>query len=381
MEIPNSATVILEQGRITPRTTFTDSLLRLNAGLWLAFLGISLAVSIPATLRYERASTLTLLDGKLAQDFEHFITREHPYRTPSLNSWSALELTLFHAGKPGVVVGNDGWLFSAEEFPLHSQLDRHMDQNLKQMQGIVSQLASKGIRTVILPIPAKADIYEDHVPPALRGHALRMDAVARALNARHLEWIPLAPSFRIARETGEPLFFRTETHWTAQGARLAARTVQAWIRQNGLQQWERKPFQLRTEAPRPLESDLENYLPLRPMFTELLPDSESYTPYRVISQAVATDEGALFSETSNPVALVGTSYSADDRWNFPGWMRMELGTDLDNVSEKGKGPFAPMERFLRLVDEGKTGAKLVVWEMPVRTLAMDFSPKKKNGNY
>lgn len=381
MEIPNSGTVILEQGRITPRTSFTDSLLRLNAGLWIAFLGISLAVSIPAAMRYEKASSLTLLDGKLAQDFEHFITREHPYRTPSLNSWSAMEFSLFHAGKPGVVVGGEGWLYSAEEFPLPSQLDHNLDQNLTRMQGIVNQLASKGIRTVILPIPAKADIYDDHVPPALRGHVLRMDKVAAGLDAHQLEWIPLSGDFRRAMQAGDPLFFRTETHWTARGAHQAARTVQAWIRGHGLQQWSQEPFQLHADAPRALESDLENYLPLRPLFASLLPDSETYIPYHVSKRLLANDAGALFSETSNPVALVGTSYSADDRWNFPGWMRMELGTDIDNVSEKGKGPFAPMERFLNLVDNGKTGARLVVWELPVRTLAMDFNPRKKNGNY
>lgn len=381
MQIPNSGTVILEQGRITPRTTVTDSLLRLNAGLWLAFLGISLAVSLPAALRYERASTLTLLDGKLAQDFEHFITREHPYRTPSLNSWSAMELTLFHSGKPGVVVGSEGWLYSTEEFPLPSQVQHNLDQNLTRIQGIVELLAAKGIRTVILPIPAKADIYDDHVPPAVRDHVLRMDTIAKGLDAHHLEWIPLAEGFRGARVSGERLFYRTETHWTAQGAHLAAQTAQAWIRGHGLQQWSPRSFQLHADAPRPLESDLENYLPLRPLFARLLPDGEAYTPYRVSSRSLATDAGALFSDTSNPVALVGTSYSADDRWNFPGWMRMELGTDLDNVSEKGKGPFVPMDRFLKLVDQGKTGAKLVIWEMPVRALAMDFSPRKKNGNY
>lgn len=381
MEIPTSSTVILERGRVTARTDFTNSLLRLNAGLWLTFLGISLAVSVPAALRYEKSNTLTVVDGKLALDFEHFITKEHPYRMTSLNGWSALEYTLFKAGKPGLVIGEDGWLFSSEEFPLPSLLAANTGRNLDRMQEVVGRLASKGIRTVILPIPAKADIYGEHVPAALRGHTLGMTTVANALDARRLEWIPLTDSFVAARNQGVPLFFRTETHWTPDGAHLAARTVQAWVHTHGLRQWEGKRFQVRSEAPRPLESDLENYLPLRPMFSKLLPEPETYTPHRVSSAAVATDETALFSDTGNPVALVGTSYSADDRWNFPGWLRLEMGTDLDNIADKGKGPFAPMERFLKLVDEGKTGAKLVIWEMPVRTLAMDLSPRNKNGNH
>lgn len=381
MEIPTSSTVILERGPLSARTDLTNSLLRLNAGLWLALLGISLAVSVPAALRYQKASSLTVVDGKLAQDFEHFITQEHPYRTPSLNGWSALEYAVFKAGKPGLVVGNDGWLFSAEEFPLPSQLAAHMGQNIERMQDIVGRLAAKGVRTVILPIPAKADLYGDHVPPGLRNHALRMNEVAQALDAHGLQWIPLGDTFAAARARDTPLFFRTETHWTPEGAHLAARTVRDWVRGHGLRQWEGKRFLLQAGATRPLESDLENYLPLRPLFGKLLPEGEIYVPYRVTSTTVAADADALFSETANPVALVGTSYSADERWNFPGWLRLELGTDIDNIAEKGKGPFVPMERFLKMVEEGKTGARLVIWEMPVRTLAMDFSPRRKNGNY
>lgn len=376
MEIPTSSSVILEAGRVVPRTTFIHSLMRLNAGLWLAFLGLSLAVSVPAALRYEKSSALTALDGKLAQDFEHFITREHPYRSPSLNSWSALEFKLFNAGKPGLVIGADGWLFSSEEFPLPSLLARNMDRNLARMQTVVDELAAKGIRTVILPVPPKAAVYADELPVALRDHVLPMPAVTAALDAHHLEWIPLEPALQAARHGGKQVFFRTETHWTPDGAHVAARSVQAWLQQHGLQQWQRQRFQLAAGPARPLESDLENYLPLAPLFRQMLPESEQYVPYRVSNTAVAADADALFSETGHPVALVGTSYSADDRWNFPGWLRLELGTDIDNVSEKGKGPFAPMERFLRLVDQGKTGARVVIWEMPVRTLAMDFDSSR-----
>lgn len=380
MNMQTSSTVILSQRSADSGTSLPGNLLRLNAAVWVAGLVVSLAVSIPAALRYERSTTLTVRDGRLAMDFEHFITREHPYRRPSLNAWTAAELALFQSGKPGLVVGTGGWLFSTEEFPLPSQRQRHLQANIAHIHEVVKELEQHGIRTVILPIPAKAELYAEEVPEALRPHVLDMKAVADALQARNLEWIPLAPAFTDAKGRGKQVFFRTETHWTPEGARLAATTASAWIQGHVHDEWPRRQFDAVPGKRQTLVSDLENYLPLAPHFSKLLPPVESFTPYEFSSSSVTNDEGALFSDTGNPVAIVGTSYSADNRWSFPGWMRVDLGTDIDNISEKGRGPFVPMDRFRKLVASGKTGARLVIWEMPVRTLAMDLTPQPRSGH-
>lgn len=379
MQTSNSAIIAAEQA--AGGASVPGRLLRLNAIVWIAGLTLSLVASIPTALRYEASSGLTVRDGRLALDFEHFITREHPYRNPALNSWTALELSLFKAGKPGLVIGDGGWLFSSEEFPLPSLREQRIAQNVQRMRDLVDQLARHGVRTVILPIPTKAELYEEHVPARLGRHVLRMDRVNRALEAQGLESIHLDEALQQARQRGEQVFFRTETHWTPEGARVAATVTGAWLRAHGGLTLTPQAFEVRTEAPRPLESDLVNYLPLRPWFASLQPTPETYIPYSFSSHDVADDEGALFSSTSNQLAVVGTSYSADDRWNYPGWLRVGLGTDIDNISDKGKGPFVPMERFLKMVEDDKTGAKLVVWEMPVRVLTMDFSPQRNKGNY
>lgn len=376
MEMQSSSTVIITQEPAEHRTTPAGSLLRFNAAAWLAGLAISFLVAVPIALRYEKSPAISIIDGRAALDFEHYITREHPYRSPSLNSWSALEYVVFREGKPGVIVGEDGWLFSSEEFPLPSQRDRHLKENLVSIRTVVEQLASQGIRVVLLPIPEKAEVYSDFLPEKLRSRILPMTTIGQELSAQGLEWIPVEAAFQEARREGHDTFFRTETHWTTEGARVAARATHDWLAKQTRLAWERKPYTLVKGSALPLESDLENYLPVRPLFASLLPPGESFHLYSVSATSVSTDEKALFAEATNPVALVGTSYSADERWNFPGWLRMELGTDIDNISEKGKGPFAPMERFQKLSRDGRSGARIVIWEMPVRTLAMSFAPKK-----
>lgn len=369
-----TTTAAIGSGNIDRRTSFTRSMVSFNAVAWLGLLGVSLALSVPVAMRYERSSSLTLVDGKLAQDFERFMTQHHPYRNPALNSWAALDLKAFGVGKPGVILGSDGWMFTSEEFPLASTRERVLQRNLDQIRNTVETLRRKGIDTVIVPIPAKAEIYEEHVPDAFRGHVFHASEVTNYLTRHRIAWVPVADHLTSAKRQGQQVFFRSETHWTPDGARASAAGVTQWLASHGKTTWHATSFEVAPVGQRTLESDLETFVPVRPTYSGLLPPTESYQAYRVTRTDASTDEDSLFSEARNPVAVVGTSYSADDRWNFTGWLRTMLRTDLDNVSEKAKGPFVPMERFLEMHDSGKSSAHLVIWEMPVRALAIDYSP-------
>lgn len=353
-----------------------STLVGLNAAAWLILLGASFMLTIPSALKYERSSSLTLLDGKLAHDFEKYVTSHHPYRDVALNSWTALELSLFKAGKPGVVIGNDDWLFTLEEMPLPSSRDKQLAINLERVRSTVDTLRKQGIETIVVPVPAKAELYRDHLAKKFQHHILKSELVTDYLTKHGISWVPIKPMMEEARSSGTPVFFRAETHWTPEGARVAANGIAAWLATHGKSTWHTTPFEVAAPETRVLESDLESYLPLKPHFGNLLPKAETYRHFEVTRSDTSSGSRDLFGSSSNPVALVGTSYSADPRWNFAGWLRMQLGTEIDNVSEKAKGPFAPMEKFLELHEKGQTGAQLVIWEIPVRGLAANYSPQK-----
>jgi alginate O-acetyltransferase complex protein AlgJ len=361
------------------RASLINSLVGINAALWLALLGFSFAVGMPAALRYEKSSNLTLVDGKLAHDFEKFVTRHHPYRDVSLNSWAALDLKAFGTGKTGVVVGSEGWMFTSEEFPLPSLRERVLTKNLEQVRTMVEALHRKGIEVLIVPIPGKAELYSEHVPEHLRGHIFPASQVTDYLTQHRIPWVPVKDILDRARRDGKEVFFRSETHWTPEGAQRTAAGVTQWLAAHGKTTWHATSFQVTSAGQKTLESDLESFIPVRPTYADLLPPAETYTAYRVVRTNASNDAASLFSDAANPVALVGTSYSADERWNFTGWLRAMLRTEIDNVSEKAKGPFVPMEKFLAMHDAGKTAAHLVIWEMPVRSMAIDYNPHK--GHY
>ena len=74
-------------------------------------------------------------------------------------------------------------------------------------------------------------------------------------------------------------------------------------------------------------------------------------------------------EEGVPVALAGTSYSANTLWSFESHLRNELQTDVLNVAEEGKGPFDPMSTYLEQLEVGDLNyPKLVLWEIPIRYL-------------
>lgn len=371
-----TTTAAIGSSKADRRASLTNGLVGVNAALWLALLGFSFALSIPVALRYEKSSSLTFLDGKLALDFEKFISKNHPYSSPSLNSWAALDLKVFGSGKPGVVLGKEGWMFTSEEFPLPSLREKVLAKNLEQIRTTVETLRRKGIETVIVPVPGKAEIYSEHVPEHLRGHIFPAAEVTDYLTRHGIPWIPVKDILAQARGEGKEVFFRSETHWTPEGAKLTAAGVTQWLASRGKTTWHATAFVVSPAGQRTLESDLESFIPVRPTYAHLLPPAETFTAYQVVRAEASDDASSLFSDTANPVALVGTSYSADERWNFTGWLRAMLRTDIDNISEKAKGPFIPMEKFLEMHDAGKTGAHLVIWEMPVRAVAIDYSPHK-----
>lgn len=74
--------------------------------------------------------------------------------------------------------------------------------------------------------------------------------------------------------------------------------------------------------------------------------------------------------------LVGTSYSANELWDFPGALRKHLGRDLINVAEEGDGPLVPMVSYLNSSDFENHPPQVVIWEFPERYLAQPLESEQ-----
>ncbi|RJG10344.1 alginate O-acetyltransferase [Pseudomonas cavernicola] len=340
------------------------------------FLGLLLGLGAWSTssfLGFNVPPNTTRLNGHWAKAVESRYDEQFPIKRLGTNLWAALDFTLFGEGRPGVVLGRDNWLFSDEEFKPVADSEQHMQENWQLIQGVRDRLARQNVQLVLAIIPAKARLYPEFIgetPPAVLHRGL-YDQFHSGAKRAGIFAPDLLGALTREKRAGQ-VFLRTDTHWTPRGAEVVAQSLgQAILRHTPLS-GEPQAFTTETTQTEPYSGDLTHFLPLDPLFAELLPPPDQLqlrnTEARQADQAATGD--ALFSEQQVPVALVGTSYSANQRWNFLGALRQALNSEVVNYAEDGHGPILPMLKYLQTDEFNDSPPQLVIWEFPERYLPM-----------
>ncbi|MHA7114104.1 alginate O-acetyltransferase [Pseudomonas promysalinigenes] len=341
----------------------------------LSFLGLLVGMGVWSTGGLEgfhRTQQMTLLNGKLAKAAETHYDEQFPIKRLGTNLWAALDFKLFNEGRPGVVLGRDQWLFTDEEFKPTANAEQQMQENLALIQGVRDTLRKHGSHLVLAIIPAKARVYAEYIgkqqPASLHDQLYnRFHAQARQANVFAPD---LMPALEQAKARGQ-VFLRTDTHWTPMGAQVAAQTLADAVSRQRLLDGEPQAFITDAGSTAPYKGDLTNFLPLDPLFSDLLPAPDNLQQLTTRpAEADAAGGDALFADTQIPVALVGTSYSANAHWNFLGALQQALHSDVANYAEDGHGPLLPMLKYLQSDAFKNAPPQVVVWEFPERYLPM-----------
>ncbi|MFJ9993836.1 alginate O-acetyltransferase [Pseudomonas putida] len=348
----------------TLRITYSLSFLGLLVGLG--------AWSVGGLDSFNRTGQMTLLDGKLAKAAETHYDEQFPIKRLGTNLWAALDFKLFNEGRPGVVLGRDQWLFSDEEFNPTANADQLMQDNLALIRGVRDTLQRQNIELVLAIVPAKARVYAEYLgketPASLHGELFnQFHAQARQANVFAPDL--LAP-LEQAKARGQ-VFLRTDTHWTPMGAEVVAQSIAEGVKRQQLLDGQPQAYITEAGKTAPYKGDLTNFLPLDPLFSSLLPTPDNLQQ-RTTRPAQAEGDGsdALFADSAIPVALVGTSYSANPHWNFLGALQQALHSDVANYAEDGHGPLLPMLKYLQSDAFKNAPPQVVVWEFPERYLPM-----------
>ncbi|MBA5764366.1 hypothetical protein H2O73_18585 [Vibrio sp. 404] len=300
-----------------------------------------------------------LFDGSQARELEAQFEKSLIISKWSKGLWAAIDYALLKEGYKGVVVGKDGWLFSSEEYYVPKQESR-VKPNISYVKNVASILSEFNIALKVVLIPEKAEVYSEYAPKQLsRGQLLR-EKVTSALNKEDVFVIDLYS--KLARsKSDQQVFLKTDTHWTPLGAKIAAREIAQSIPLFGKQD-----FNTVKETSTVFRGDLFNFIPVAPYFDQFGPEPDRLTTFTT-SSASTSEEDLLFSPISEPpIALVGTSYSANSNWNFPGFLREFSKQDILNLSTEGEGPFEPMKAFISENNFSSTNIKIVLWEIPIR---------------
>lgn len=339
----------------------------------LLFLALLLALglwSLGGLGSFQRTAQMSLLDGKLAKAAETHYDEQFPLKRIGTNLWAALDFKLFNEGRPGVVLGREQWLFSDEEFKPSARAEQTQAENLALLRGVRDTLRQHGVELVLAIIPAKARVYPEYIGE--QAPASLHDDLYNAFHAQARQANIFAPDLfgplQAAKARGQ-VFLRTDSHWTPMGAEVAAQQLAEAVARQTLLNGEPQTFVTENEQQAPYKGDLTNFLPLDPLFSDLLPKPDLLQK-RSTRAAEAGSEGddALFADKQIPVALVGTSYSANPNWNFLGALQQALRSDVANYAEDGHGPILPMLKYLQSDEFKNAPPQLLVWEFPERYL-------------
>ncbi|MGH1374049.1 MAG: alginate O-acetyltransferase AlgX-related protein [Cellvibrionaceae bacterium] len=308
----------------------------------------------------------SLFNGSYTKRVEQAFDKSLSIRDFSVSAMAAVQYLIFSEGGDGVVVGKDEWLFSSEEFDQPANADANIEANLATVVAIDEYFKRKGITLVVAPIPAKARLLRGQLNH--RWSEARGDLYARMINHLHEGDVHVVDSYAAMKTVAsDSLYFRLDTHWTPVGSHLVADATATYCDENTDVNLAQQSYQTEVQKTSSLDGDLMNFIPLSPWFSRWGPEPEVFEQSRTYAQS---DD--LFSENPINTILVGTSYSADKRWNFSGFLKQALGREVANYSAEGLGPYRPMYNLLNLSD-ALNDIDLVVWEIPERYLVQSYS--------
>ena len=343
----------------------TSSAHRFNGVFMIASVILGAAFAVMAHPWTADLSGKSITDGAASHALEAELDKNIPVRQPSIDAWGVLEYNLFQNGRTGVLVGQDGWLFTDEEFKRPKHFDAEIQGKLEYIAQVKQALAANGTQLAVVVIPAKARVYAEHLgrykKPAYWDNVY--SSFVANLKKRGVITPDALPALEAAKSQGD-LFLKTDTHFTPTGARVIAKSIAETIKASNLG-LTAASF---TELPgKPVEhsGDLLKYIPMGNQQASG-PKPDTLTSSTVEGSA----GGGLLGDAKLEVALVGTSYSANDKFGFPGSLKLELGADLLNAAQEGKGPIVPMREYMKTFKENPV--KLVIWEIPERFLPVAY---------
>lgn len=339
-----------------------------------AAFGFVLALSGVGMLSHLRAdrneAPTSLLSGAWQAGYEDAFEAANPLETVAINALGALRYALFQQGSEGVLVGREGWLFTAEEFETSPNFTAQTESSADYVADVVDTLKALGIEVLPVLIPDKSEMYPQHLRHKRPQQVTERRAhFQSALRARGISALDATLALMTVAKTGDA-FMRTDTHWSPQGSRNVADAVARYVASSGLLTAGTTQVTTTKTGILPFDGDLIGFVPTGALRPAIGPPPETLMHYETTVESSL----GLFDAPDVPVVLVGTSFSTRSEFHFEGFLKQALQSDVINFAREGTGPFAPMERFLASDTVTNSPPQLVIWEIPLRYVSKDLLP-------
>ena len=162
-----------------------------------------------------------LTDEKFSLDMGEFYADQFPLRNSLVGIKGIAELSMLRYENNGVILGSCGYLIDRIEYTEENY--RKIEKNLASIEAFSDYLVGEGIDVTVAIAPRGIDVLSSYLPPYYSG--ARAERAYEQAEERGL--ILLKDVFRdaISKENdadgGLQLWYKTDHHWTSQGAYLA----------------------------------------------------------------------------------------------------------------------------------------------------------------
>ncbi|MBB5412659.1 alginate O-acetyltransferase complex protein AlgJ [Paraburkholderia sp. HC6.4b] len=308
-----------------------------------------------------------ILDGAVSKELANRMA-DTPIAADAARAQRALGWLTLHDLGPRVRQGCPGWLFLRDELSVYADSDSHLATRADTVAAVQRELARHGIALLVVVVPDKSRIEPQHLCSLYRPVSLgaRLADWTSRLTADGVQVLDLSAALR-----GAPggAFFRTDTHWTEDGAGAAAQAVAQRIRAMGVPLGSSKPdYRVTDKPPGRRPGDLVRLAGLDDLPPSWQPRPEIAASRDYIPQAqAAASADDLFGDADLPgIAVIGTSYSTTS--DFVPQLALALGTGVGNFAREG-GKFGGSARaYFASLAYAQTPPRLVVWELDERDL-------------
>ena len=175
------------------------------------------------------AAPVIAADGDFNPDFlaetAAYVNGRFSFRLEGITAWAKLNAALFRTSTAeNVLLGRDGWLFYAPTIHDYTgdapMTARELYCAARTLYLLQEYAENRGGDFLFTAAPNKNTLYPEYMPARTRlGSVSDMDVLYALLDEMGVSYLDLRDIFS---QEDEPLYFKTDSHWNAKGAALAA---------------------------------------------------------------------------------------------------------------------------------------------------------------
>ena len=262
--------------------------------------------------------------------------------------------------------GKDGWFFRQSDIRTYYDVLPHTKDFLKRLN---EAFAAQDTTLLLLALPPRPLVAEEFIDYSQPGFSLFQPSEAeayrkhyiKALKAIGLEVLDVYPSSKgVQKETGLHFFFKRDAHWTTYGSELTAQKIAEYM-----QKFERyknaKKLTFKTEVVGDLALREVTANEIDRLCADDIP-AEPYPDYQTMMIA-GEGEDALFGGTDDkPLVLVGSSFSAQEIFNFDGFLSQHTGLEVANYAISGGQLFNGLVSYVSMPMSKRLQPDFLLWE-------------------